>query len=278
MSQQSRVGDLAPYELFAVRYATHSGRVASENFIGGDPHESGSDLDYYVWVARSAERVFVIDTGFTREMAQRRRRTLLRAPAAGLALLGITAGAVDEVILTHLHYDHAGTLDAFPRARFHLQDAESAFATGRCMCHAHMRQPFDVEDVVSFVRCLHAGRVAFHDGVETLAPGLAVHKVGGHTAGLQAVRVWTRRGYVVIASDAAHLYANMRRHAPFPIVHNVGDMLEGHDLVCRLADSPDHVIPGHDPLVMKLYPPPAPELAGIVARLDVAPLHIPLPA
>lgn len=265
---------VAPFELFAVRYATHSGRFAVDNFIGGDVHESGSDLDYFVWLARSPERTFVIDTGFTSEAGARRGRRLLRPPAEALALMGVSAAAVDNVILTHLHYDHAGTLDAFSSARFHLQDSESAFATGRCMCHAHMRAPFDVEDVVSFVRCLYAGRVVFHDGVETLAPGLSVHKVGGHTAGLQAVRVWTRRGYVVIASDASHLYANMRGDRPFPIVHNVAEMLEGYELVHRLADSPDHVIPGHDPLVMQLYPPPAAELAGIAVRLDVPPITI----
>lgn len=262
-----------PFELFALRYANHSGRSGADNFMGGDPHESGSDLDYFVWVARSPERTFVIDTGFGPEAAATRGRTLLRAPSEALRLVGVPAEAVEDVILTHLHYDHAGTLGAFPKARFHVQDAESAFATGRCMCHAHMRHPYDVEDVVSFVRCVYAGRVHFHDGVEMLAPGLTVHRIGGHTAGLQAVRVWTRRGHVVIASDASHLYANMQGHRPFPIVHSVADMLEGHDLVHRLADSPDHVIPGHDPLVMALYPPPAPELAGIVARLDVPPLR-----
>lgn len=274
MSRHTADATVPPFELYAVRYATHSGRMASDNFMGADPHEAGSDLAYYVWVARNSEHVFVIDTGFGTAAAEARGRTLQRTPTEGLALLGIDAGAVEHVILTHLHYDHAGTLGAFGKARFHVQDAESAFATGRCMCHAHMRHAFDVEDVVSFVRCLYAGRVTFHDGVDELAPGLTVHRVGGHTAGLQAVRVWTKRGYVVIASDASHLYENMRAHRPFPIVHSVADMLEGHDLVNRLADSPDHVIPGHDPLVMQLYPPPAPELAGLVARLDVAPLSL----
>ena len=51
------------YEVYAVRYATLA-RRASENFIGGDPHEDGSPLDYFVWLARSASRTFVVDTGF----------------------------------------------------------------------------------------------------------------------------------------------------------------------------------------------------------------------
>ena len=65
-----------------------------------------------------------------------------------LEKLGISAEHVDEVILTHLHYDHAGGTSAFPRARFHIQESEAAYATGRCMCHRYLRFPFDVEDEV----------------------------------------------------------------------------------------------------------------------------------
>jgi glyoxylase-like metal-dependent hydrolase (beta-lactamase superfamily II) len=99
-----------------------------------------------------------------------------------------------------------------------------------------------------------------------------VHFVGGHTMGLQMVRVWTKRGWVVLASDAAHLYANIEQVRPYPIVHNVADMLAGYQRAYALASSPRHVIPGHDPLVLKRYPAPRPELAGIVARLDVDPV------
>lgn len=260
-----------PFELFAIRYANHSGRKANDNVIGGDLHEAGSDLDYYVWVARRSDKTFVIDTGFDTRAAQERGRTLLRKPAEGLAVLGIDAAQVEDVILTHLHYDHAGTLSAFPRCRFHVQDAEVAYATGRCMCHAVLRHPFDVEDVVSFVRHVYAGRVHFHNETEQLADGLSLHRTGGHSAGLQVVRVWTRRGWVVVASDASHLYLNMEKRLPFPVVYNVGQLLEGYDTVRRLADSPDHIIPGHDPLVMHRYPAPSPELEGIVVRLDCPP-------
>lgn len=275
MSELAQNGGTAePWELFAIRYATHSGRRQSENVIGGDPHEAGADLDYYIWVARQPGRTFVIDTGFGTTQAEERHRTLHRLPAAGLQLLGIDASTVEDVILTHLHYDHAGTLDAFPRARFHAQDREAAFATGRCMCDPAQRMAYHVEDVVAFVRNVYAGRVQFHEGTAELAPGLSVHRIGGHTAGLQSVRVWTRRGHVVIASDASHLYFNMQQRAPFPIVYSIPDMLAGHERVHELADSADHVIPGHDPLVMQLYPPPEPALAGIIARLDVAPINV----
>jgi glyoxylase-like metal-dependent hydrolase (beta-lactamase superfamily II) len=81
-----------------------------------------------------------------------------------------------------------------------------------------------------------------------------VHRVGGHSDGLQVVKVETARGAVVLASDAAHYYANLQKRSPFPIVYNIGDMATGWEIVERLAGHPDRYIPGHDPLVAEIYP------------------------
>jgi glyoxylase-like metal-dependent hydrolase (beta-lactamase superfamily II) len=86
--------------------------------------------------------------------------------------------------------------------------------------------------------------------------------------GLQVVRVATRRGWLVLASDASHFYANMEQARPFPIVWSVADMLDGYARLRALAESAAHIIPGHDPLVLERYPAPAKSLQGVVARLD----------
>ena len=258
------------YEIFAVRYAHHD-RRASENFIGGDPHDGPMPLDYFVWAIRGGGKVWAMDTGFDAAMAKRRKRDFLRDPAEGLKAIGIDASRVDDVIISHMHYDHCGNHGLFPRARFHVQDREMGFSTGRCMCHASMRAAFEVDDVVAMVRRVFEDRVRFHDGESELAPGLTLHHIGGHTMGLQVARVRTRRGWVVLASDASHFYANMEQARPFPIVYNVADMLEGYAKLRALASSPQHIIPGHDPLVLKRYPAAAQGLEGIVARLDVEP-------
>lgn len=258
------------YQLFAIRYARHD-RPASANFIGGDPHDGPMPLDYFVWLALGQTRSFVVDTGFTKAAAEARGREFLRCPTEGLRALGFEAREARDVVLTHLHYDHAGNLDLFPNAVFHVQDREMSFATGRHMRHAHLRAPLAVEDVVTLVRQVYKERVRFHDGDGELAPGLTLHHIGGHTPGLQVVRVRTRRGWVVVASDATHLYANLEQGRPFPIVFDVAAMLEGYDRLRALAETPAHIIPGHDPEVMRRYPPPRPDLDGICVRLDVEP-------
>jgi glyoxylase-like metal-dependent hydrolase (beta-lactamase superfamily II) len=259
-----------PYELYAIHYAHHD-RRASENFIGGDPHDGPMPLDYFVWAIVSEKRSFVLDTGFDAAMAKRRKRDLVRDPGEGLKAIGVDPARVQDVIISHMHYDHAGNHELFPNARYHVQDREMAYCTGRLMCHPTMRFPFEAEDVNAMVRKLFAGRLQFHDGDDELAPGLSVHRVGGHTMGLQIVRVWTRRGWVVLASDASHLYANMNQGRPFPIVYNVGEMMEAYGTMRRLADSPDHIVPGHDPLVLKRYPAARPDLEGAIVRLDKEP-------
>ena len=101
------------------------------------------------------------------------------------------------------------------------------------------------------VRHVYGERVTFHSGDGEVAPGVTVHRVGGHSDGLQVVRVETERGPVVLASDAAHYYANLHKRSPFPIVYNVGDMAQGWETVERLAGHPDRFIPGHDPIVTR---------------------------
>jgi len=172
---------------------------------------------------------------------------------------------VRDVIITHLHYDHAGNLPAFPNATFHLQDAEMAYATGRCMCHARLRGAFAVDDVCAMVRKVYEGRVAFIDGDGEIAPGLTVHAVPGHTSGLQCVRVETARGPVVLASDAAHFYANLAQQNPFPIVVDIAAMMESWRRLGQLAGDPERIVPGHDPLVMARYPRhPAAEVEAVL--------------
>src|SRR5262245_37617762 len=240
------------YEIYAIHYGHHE-RKSSENFIGGDPHDVFQPLDYFVWAIVGTHATCIVDSCFDETMARKRTRLITHPVGEGLKAIGIDPETVQNVIVTHLHYDHTGNYELFPRARYHLQDCEMAYATGRCMCHAALRLPFEADDVVAMVRKVFAGRVTFHDGDDELAPGITLHKIGGHSRGLQSVRVKTRRGYVVLASDATHLYQHIDEGRVFPIVYNVGDVLDGYATIKRLATSRDHIVPGHDPKVLQHY-------------------------
>ena len=254
--------------IYAIRYA-HLDRTSDKNFLGGDDHAHPMPIDYYVWVIKGTHNV-VVDTGFDSTAAARRGRTLIRPVAEGLAAIDVDPKDVSDVVITHMHYDHAGNMALFPRARFHVQDAEMAYCTGRAMTHPHLSAFFEAENVVEMVRRVFDGRVIFHAGDSVLYPGVTLHHLPGHTLGLQAVRVETGRGSVVLASDAAHFWANLERETPYPVVADVPQYLESLRALRKLAASIDHIIPGHDPEVLVRFPAEA----GVtdIVRLDLAPV------
>jgi glyoxylase-like metal-dependent hydrolase (beta-lactamase superfamily II) len=257
------------WDLYAIRYATNPRRKARDNFViaPADPHDGPMPMDYFVWAAVKDGRAILIDSGADKALCEARGNDFLRCPTEGLNEIGVDATKIESVVTTHLHWDHAGNFGKFPRARFHAQACEIAHATGPCMCKPFMRRAYDVEQVVDFVRLVHGDRVQFHEGEGVVADGITVRHVGGHAAGLQVVRVHTKRGWVVVASDAMHFFANGETGNPFPVLVNVKEYLDGIAMLPSLGEGPDHVVAGHDPRVRAMYP----EAAKDVYRLDVMP-------
>lgn len=260
------------YEIYAIKYAWRDAKRAN-HFVGGDPHDASMPMDYFVWLVRNAERTLVIDTGFTQSMADKRKRTFIRTPADGLKLLGVNAAEVKNVVITHLHYDHVGTFQDFPAAQFHLQDEEMEYATGRHMRHKQFNHGYEVDEVIGMVRLVYKDRVTFYRGDADFALGISLHHIGGHTKGLQCVRVHTARGWVVVASDTSHYYEHFEKGRVFTTTFHLGQTLDGYARLRQLADSEKHIVPGHDPLVMQRYPAASKELEGIAVRLDAVPTY-----
>jgi len=262
------------YRLYAIHYASSNlDRPLEHNFMAPvDLHDLPMPLEFFVWVAIGAGRIILIDTGAEQHICETRGHNYLRCPTEGLAALGYTPDDVTDVVVTHMHWDHLGNLAKFPNARIYVHKNEMSHATGCAMCHAHLRRPYDVSQVCSLIVALYGGRVSFTEATANIAPGIRVHHVGGHTPGLQVVQVQTRRGRVVVASDGLHYFANSILSNPFPVIINVKDYLDGLSLIETLADSPDHVIPGHDPLVRMMYPslPAAPYVINLTEAPNTA--------
>lgn len=256
------------YEILAIKYGGMTNRTRADNFMHPDDHASPMPIDYFLFVVRNKNRTILIDTGFDHKEAALRGRKLDVEPHEALQRIGIPAETLETVIVTHLHYDHAGTFDRFPAARFHIQEAELAYATGRCMCDQAMRMPFTVDHVCQMVKHVYSGRVQFHDGDGEVAPGVTVHHMPGHSQGLQAIRVMTDQGPVMLASDAVHFYENIEKRKPFFITIDVEATLRTYDRLSAMAGGLKNVIPGHDPLILKRYPAWKAETAGTVHKLD----------
>jgi glyoxylase-like metal-dependent hydrolase (beta-lactamase superfamily II) len=252
------------WRVVALAYAMRRG-LRGQHFLGhderaGEPHPTA----YFVWLAVSDADVVLVDAG----IAPARAGSLeglhyLGSPVALLAEVGIVPDQVGWCVLTHLHYDHTGVVAELPGATFVVQQSEWEYWTGPWAERiTRERWLFSTEDLAHLAAARELGQLRAMSGDAELLPGLSVHLVGGHTAGMQVVRLRTATGHVVLASDASHFYENLAADRPAPILHSMPGVYSAFDRITALAGRAGLIVPGHDPEVLERYPALSGRLSG----------------
>jgi glyoxylase-like metal-dependent hydrolase (beta-lactamase superfamily II) len=256
------------HEVYALRFAHREESVRGEHFYGFEQRPFDPwPISYYVWLAVSERGAVLVDAGFTPETAARRgKRRYLRHPKEIVAALGVDPGRITHLVLSHLHYDHVGHVADFPGAEVLLQRAELDFWVSRHAARGEFAHLIEPPDMTYLVARAEAGTIRLLDGDTEVVPGVSVHRVGGHSPGLQVVRVSTAAGPVVLAADAAHFYENIEQDRPYAIVHSLPAMYDAFDTIRALAGGDHLVVAGHDPAVLDRYPAVA-KLDGLAVRI-----------
>jgi glyoxylase-like metal-dependent hydrolase (beta-lactamase superfamily II) len=244
--------------------------VRGQHFLGHDdrsqePHPTA----YYVWLAVSDRDVVLVDAGIGPSRAGSLAGLhYFGSPLDVLARAGVAPEHIGWSVLTHLHYDHTGVVADLPSATYVVQQAEWDYWTGPWAGRiTRERWLFSAEDLAHLAAAAPLGRLRLLAGDEELLPGLSVHLVGGHTAGMQVVRLRTEAGHVVLASDASHFYENLADDRPAPILHCMPAVYGAFDRIATLADGAHLIVPGHDPAVLERYPPLSADLSGRAVRI-----------
>ncbi|RZU31974.1 N-acyl homoserine lactonase family protein [Blastococcus saxobsidens] len=257
------------WRVWALAYALRRGQ-RGQHFLGhdersGEPHPTA----YYVWLAVSDTDVVLVDAGIAPSRAAAvPGLQYLGSPIELLGRFGVRPEDVGWSVLTHLHYDHTGVVAELPAATYVVQEAEWEYWTGpwprRLTRERWLCAPEDLEHLAA---AGEVGRRRDVAGDVELLPGLSVHLVGGHTAGMQLVRVATGAGSVVLASDAAHFYENLTSDRPPPILHTMPAVYGAFDRITELAGDAGLIVPGHDPGVLDRFPADGPDRTGSVVRI-----------
>jgi glyoxylase-like metal-dependent hydrolase (beta-lactamase superfamily II) len=223
--------------------------------IAGSDTARRIDAALMIWpLVASDGTIVLVDAGFTREkfITQWKPRDYV-TPDSALRRAGFDPGRVTDIVISHIHWDHADGVERFPGARVWLQRAEFEHyvgADGRALAPA-----IDREVAAMYRRLADAGRIRLLEGDSAeVRAGIRVYTGGKHTFASQYVSVETAGGTAVIASDNAYLYENLDRVRPIAQTLDSLSNLRAHRRMLQLATRPALVVPGHDPAVLTRFP------------------------
>jgi glyoxylase-like metal-dependent hydrolase (beta-lactamase superfamily II) len=253
------------YEVFAIRYATLPNFSVNGLIEGADPSRK-LDIAMMVWLIRGGGKNILFDSGFHAERyIQQWHPVNFVLPSEAVARAGIKPEDVTDVVISHMHWDHAGGMDLFPKAKIWLQKDELEYYAGSAWQSRRTHGGIDAGDVQTAVRLNTEGRVTLIDGdAKEFLPGITAYLGGKHTYASQFLAVNTAQGTVVLASDNMYLYENLEKHLPIAQTLDRESNLRAQDRMKELAADPRLIVPGHDPLVMTKFPQVAPDVVKIV--------------
>jgi glyoxylase-like metal-dependent hydrolase (beta-lactamase superfamily II) len=252
------------YEIYAIRYATLPGFPVAELVAGAEP-ERKLDIAMMIWLVQGNGRNILVDSGFYHEHFFKDWQVRdFTKPSEALKRVGLKPEDITDVIISHMHWDHADGMDLFPNARIWIQKDELEYYAGEAWQSKDTHGGIDEEDVLTLVKLNTQGRVGMVQGdAQAIIPGVTCYTGGKHTYQSQYVGVQTAAGTVVLASDNMYLYENLERHAPIAATLDAASNLRAQDRMKQIATRPAFIVPGHDPAVFAKFPNPVPGVAKI---------------
>lgn len=209
------------WEVYVLEYARAKDQPVA-SLINGTHDEGVMDTPFSFVLARSGGRNVLVDTGFMREgigaeMSERFGVPDWISPLDLLAELGVGPEDVTDIVLSHAHFDHMGSIHKFPRARLYIQKSEllswhEAMALPRQF--GYLTAIINPDDLRSMFDASVEHRVTLLDGDrENLLPGLHARLGPGHTIGQQFVVLETARGNLVVSGDCVYGARNLTGHS-----------------------------------------------------------------
>ena len=178
-----------------------------------------------------------------------------RGVAPALAELGLTPADVTDVVLTHLHFTHAGgtvrrgpdgrPVLAFPRATYHVQRRNWQWA------HAPSERDRACYLAGDFELLRHSNQLHLLEGETELFPDLELVVSEGHTVGQQLPRIRGDGTHLVCGGDLVPLRAHLKPSWIMACdLHPLTTLEEKRVLVAQALEEDGILLFGHDPEVV----------------------------
>lgn len=200
------------WDLYVIEYARSKGQPWVD-LISGMYDEGRMDLPFSFILAQRGDRNVLIDTGFMQDehssgFSRKFGIPSWISPVRMLSELGLAPEAITDIIVTHAHFDHMGSIGQFPRAQILIQKSELLTwyeALALPPQFGYLTAIIDPENMRQALEASIEHRVTLVDGDRDNAiPGLHVRLGSGHTIGQQFVIAETARGRILVSGDCVY--------------------------------------------------------------------------
>lgn len=252
------------YKIYAVKYA---GPLKSSvaMVLWNTDWEKTIERNYYLWVIQGDNEPFLVDCGVAPSLAQERKIPGYVNPVEVLRRIGIEAGEVKKILLTHINFDHVSGVELFPNATIYVQEKEFNFWIKDPIAK---KPPFlkftDPVGNAYLANLEGTDRLILVQGDQVLVPGIELLLAPGHSPGLQVVAVNTLRGPAIVGSDCAHLFRNYEEEIPSSFIIDMIAWMKSYERLKSKVSSLDLLFPGHDLKMWTDYPKVAEDITRLV--------------
>jgi glyoxylase-like metal-dependent hydrolase (beta-lactamase superfamily II) len=207
-------------------------------------------------LARNGDHTLLIDTGYGGKCSRREMDALALEPGEpllqSLCTQGVTPDQIDLVVLSHLHFDHAGggvrrdpqgrLVPTFPRARYLVQQHEWETALSNA---PELEGAYPTENLLPLK---DAGQLELIEGDVPIVPGLRTLVTGGHTAAHQALVLESAGQAAIYIGDLCPTSCHVRRFWCMAYdTHPLVTRRRKPEILGRAADEGWWVLLDHDP-------------------------------
>ncbi|TJV42511.1 MAG: N-acyl homoserine lactonase family protein [Mesorhizobium sp.] len=208
------------WQIYVIEFA-RSKNQPWVDLVNGMYDDGPTDLPFSFVLARRGDRNVLVDTGFMKDetgpnFSDKFGIPWWISPVRMLAELGLAPDDVTDIIVSHAHFDHMGSIDQFPKARLYLQKQE-LLSWHEAMAlppqYGFLTAIIDPDDLRAAFDASVEHRLTLVDGDrDDLLPGIHVRLGQGHTMGQQFVIVETSRGRVVLSGDCVYSSRQLTGH------------------------------------------------------------------
>ena len=257
-------GPGAIYEVFALKHAGPLVRPGAMMFFNTG-YKEDVQIYYYIWAIRAKSgETTLVDTG----LGANGPNFYGFVPAHEVAArLGIKPEQVTRVVISHMHRDHAGGMEDFPKAypdaKFYVQEKEFEFWVNSPLSKRPAYAATQYEPGVQAVAELaKTKRLVIINGDHVIGPQMELLLLPGHTPGLQGVLIPTAKGQTVVGADCAHLFRSYKEDIPSGLITDLRAWLQSYEKL-RAKAPVENMFPGHDTLMLTAFPKVAEDITKL---------------